>query len=569
MISKINISILFLLIYLTVSTNQVIIKNANSQCSLNRNLIKFNSSLEYVFQYEIDTFAKIKSTDHLRPSSLKFKSEIKLNRFSNCDFVLRFDKLEYDLESDLESYNLDYLNQILSRPFYFKEIDGEIKDLKFDFEHLKDEKLKKWIRKLYENLFLTLQLPLMEDVEQDEEINLSNKENFDNCAVNYKVKDKRKSYYEIKSTKNSNDCLKNKLMNKFLINSRQDCDHFVKNNMLFEVHCFENNKANLLNVLQLINTKLKFIRTVDNQQMKIENQNSIINDDKILEQNILEKSKGLLTNICERLQTQIDPKITELILDLGKSIRKLNYNQLIKLTDYSEERECKNRQQFKDILNSVIFQQGNSAAIQYLLKHIDQPMEMFYSLLALSHQPTEDAVKLILPKFNEKLNKIDSSYQPVLGISSFIGKYCEESGCEQNDLIISTQKKLINKLGKRCSNKENRILILKCIQNMNILDQLVPQILPCLDQESIATKLATVQLLDRSEIKSPVALDKLKSLFSDKDEKSELRINALIVLLKLLKFNRSIEDYLLSELENENNHQGRFYIYAINDFSIY
>ena len=546
----------FLLMFILIYTTNA--------CSTDKSLIHYNRSLEYVYHYEIETFAKIRPNDSLRPSSLKFKSEIRLSRLTDCDYVLRFDQIQHDLEPSA------HIERVLSEPFKFKLIDGEVKQLKFDSK-LKDKKLGQWIRTLYENLFGTLQLPLNADVEQEEEVGLSSQENFDQCPTMYKVKTKRKDSYEVESSKKMANCLKpkNKFINKFLINSAQECVHLVRDRRLIEVNCQESNRANVLEVVQMINSKLKFLKVLSiesNDQTNVNqgNQGKLANSlpiDQILVENLLDSSKQLLIEICEQLQVQIDPKITRTLLELGRNVRKLDYNQLVEMAEYSKEIKCKDKQQFKDILHSVIFQQGSAPAIQYLLERMDDPIDLFYSLLAFSQKPTEDAVRLIIPKLEEQLKKMDSSsYQPVLGITSFLGNYCDESDCEQNEHIIKAQQMLLSRLGKDCSNKRHQILRLKCIQNIGLLDQMTEQVLPCLDQKSTPVRLATLQLLDKEMIANHRVISKLKLLFSDANEESELRIKAFLILIKALNFDfdSELRSYLINQLQNEQNLQSKF-----------
>ena len=539
----------------------------------NKSLIKFSDQSDYVYLYEIDTFAKVKPNDHLKPSSLKFKSEISLTKQSAHEYALKFDKIEYDFEDENQASNSgSKIIQVLKKPFNFKLIDGEIKALQFDFK-LNDPKLNEWIRKLYENLLLTLQLPLNDDIEQDEEISLSGEETFDHCQVNYQVKNRRRSFYEIKSIKNLANCLNakpNKFMNKFLITSHQECDHLVRDNLLTEVHCLENNKANLFHVVQVINTKLKFLRMDDRNDVESSETTNLGQlSPTPADENVVESSKHLLNKICDQLKEQISPKITESLVSLGRTIRELNYNQLIEVYEHSNQiDECKDRQQFKDIFYSMIFQQNNAGAIRFLLERVDQPTDMFYSLLAFTARPTEDAVKLIIPKLNEQLNRMDRSYQTIsyqtiLGITAFLGNFCEQENCEQNEQLIRVQKQLIDRLGKRCSNEHHQILLLKCVQNIGILDQtMIEQVLPCLEQQKAsAIRLAAIQLLDKTTIPNQRAIDKLKALFADPNEESELRINAFLILVKALKFDldNALRDHLIKQLQNETNLQGKFH----------
>lgn len=554
--------LMFILIYLT---------NASSS---DKNLIKYNRSLEYVYLYEIETFAKIRPSDSLRPSSLKFKSEIRLNRLSDFDYVLRFDRIQHDHHS--QSGSNAHIKRVLNSPFRFRLIDGEVKQLKLDF-NLKDEKVGQWIRTLYENLFTTLQLPLNEDVEQEEEVALSSAENFDQCQTVYKVKTKRKSFYEVYSSKKMANCVKpkNKFINKFLINSAQDCIHFVRDNRLIEVDCQEKNRANVLDVVQVIKSKLKFLKVLNIDRVPSNETNDQPNVDQptekpenglpigqILDENLVDSSKQLLTEICHQLQAQIDPKITRIVLELGRNVRMLDYNQLVEVAEHSKQIECKDRQQFKDILHSVIFQQGSAPAIQYLLERVDEPIDQsFYGLLAFSQRPTEDAVRLVIPKLVDQLNKIDSaSYQPALGITAFLGNYCEESDCERNEHLVRAQRMLIGQLGSDCSNKRHQILLLKCIQNVGLLDPMMTEkVLPCLHQKSTAVRLATLQLLDSETITNQRVISQLKRLFGDPDEQSELRINAFLILIKALNFEFDFElrDFLINQLQSEQNPQSK------------
>ena len=559
--------LMFILIYLTDAT------------SVDRSLIKYNQSLEYVYLYEIDTFAKIRPTDSLRPSSLKFKSEIRLNRLNDFDYLLRFDRIQHD-HSPSGSYA--HIKRVLNSPISFRLIDGEVKQLKLDF-NLKDEKVAQWIRTLYENLFTTLQLPISEDIEQDEEVALSSAENFDQCQTVYRVKIKRKNFYEVQSSKRMTNCVKpkNRFINKFLINSDQECVHFVRDNRLVEVDCQEKNRANVLDVVQVIKSKLQFLKVQNieavqgtekvpsnetTNQLNIDSTNfepSKLSIDQTLDEDLVETSKQLLSEICDRLQKQIDPRITRVVLELGRNVRMLDYNQLVEVAEHSKQIECKDRQQFKDILHSVIFQQGSAPAIQYLLERVDEPIDQsFYSLLAFSQKPTEDAARLVIPKLADQLNKIDSSsYQPALGITAFLGNYCEESDCAQNEHIVRAQRMLIGRLGNDCSNKRHQILLLKCIQNIGILDQtMTDQLLPCLHQKSTAVRLATLQLLDRETAANPRVISELKRLFGDQDEASELRINAFLILIEALNFEFDFElkNFLINRLQSERNPQSKF-----------
>lgn len=565
---KIKIShLLYILIYLIGS-------NGQRTCSNNRNLVKFNEQFEYVYSFEIDTIAKIRPNDKLSTNSLILKSEIRLNKKSDCIYSLRFDKIKYDQpanESDLDYRNkINQIRGTLENSFYFKIIDGEIKNLNFTF-HFKDEKLNEWTRKLYENLFLTLQLPINDDFERDEEITLSREETFDQCEISYKVKyiNKVRSFYEIKSIKNDLDnCLKRK-KNNFLINSIQECNHQVQDNQLFEVHCVERNKANLLYAEQTINTKLKFLRTDQkkNDLIELPVQKNEIEVNKTLDANLVESSRNQLHEICDQLKIKMESKITRSILNLSENIMKLNYNQLIDLIEYSNGiDECKDRKQFRDILNSIIIQQGNSAAIQYLLEHTDQPTDMFYSLLAFSKKPKKDAVNLIIPKLIDQLNRPIRSYQPILGMTSYLGNYCEQENCEQNDQIIRLQRRLIDKLGDKCSNRRHQILFLKCIQNIGLLEQIIDDVLPCLDMKiSSIIRSTTLQLLEKSRtiINNKRTIDKLIEIFSDPHQKNELRINSFLILMKVMKSNyhdeKSLRNHLINHLNNERNLQGNYF----------
>ena len=419
------------------------------------------------------------------------------------------------------------------------------------------------------------------------------------CPTKYEVSEERGAKV-FKSSKNLIECaghhgnfsalrgvpyaLKSQFQNTPLLDSRQECQHSVKNQILQEVTCTETHEFNPLKgnrqqddkILATTTQTLKFKTqgqalpcctaaqtgprqplTFDHSELQVEASNA---GDAAARDN--------LRQLCQTSANAVRPETPALFTELIYNLRKMQQSAISTLETESRSGAagCPEAARFfKDALPMC----GSEACVGVLVDNLKKSgnhlskieRQAWLMSLALVPRPSKAMVSAVS-------SLVDSvPAQGLLGLSSLVHGFCRHNTlCSEVPEVETFVQKLISKLGNKCSTRgqeeqENVILALKALGNVGHVRSAVSPIVGCAKHKSnpMAVRVAAVQALRRQPCKPQLTIPLLARV-QDVDEDVELRLTSFLSLVRCPS--AGILKQVVEQLESEPVNQVSSFIYS-------